>query len=120
MARLFRTVGRPFGADDERLDSQQQQERCVAFGGTPCGDLVGRQRVALVGSLKSVTIPARSSTAALNAELCDGSGTVRIVWIGRRDIAGIHVGRCLRVEGLVSVHDGEATMYNPKYELLPS
>ena len=44
---------------------------------------------------------------------------VRLVWLGRRTIAGIEPGRRLRASGLVSRVDGRALIFNPRYELAP-
>ena len=100
------------------LHAAEEQERSTKLGGTPCSNLTGRRRVTLVGSLRSVTLRPHGGVPALEAELFDGSGTVRLVWLGRREIAGIHAGRRVRVEGLVAVNDEIAVMYNPRYELL--
>ena len=56
-------------------------------------------------------------TPALEAELFDGTGSVVLIWLGRREIPGIDTGRCVRVEGLVACSEGRKVMYNPSYEL---
>ena len=71
-----------------------------------------------VDGSRSVTLQPRAGVPALEAELFDGTGTVTVIWLGRREIAGIQAGRRIRVEGLVAVNEGRAVMYNPKYELL--
>ena len=53
----------------------------------------------------------------LEAELYDGSGTITVVWLGRRRIAGIEPGRQIRVVGRIGVHDAQRLMFNPRYEL---
>jgi hypothetical protein len=100
------------------VHAAEEQERSSRLGGTPCSDLRGRRRVTLVGSLRTVTLRPRGGVPALEAELFDGSGTVTVIWLGRREIAGIHAGRRIKVEGLVAVNEGQALMYNPRYELL--
>ena len=69
--------------------------------------------------LRSVTLRPREGVPALAAELYDGSGTLDLVWMGRREIAGVEPGRRLRAEGLVCVVDGRRTLFNPCYELRP-
>jgi hypothetical protein len=64
-----------------------------------------------------VTLRPRGGVPALEAELYDGSGVITLVWLGRRRIAGIEPGRCLRVEGRVGLHAGQRIMFNPRYEL---
>lgn len=84
----------------------------------PVARAVPRERVRVVGQLCSVNEdPAESRW--LEAELDDGSGTVVLVWMGRRAIRGIEVGRRLAAEGCLSGVAGRPTIYNPRYELLP-
>jgi len=78
-----------------------------------------RQFVRLRGVLRTVTLRPRGGVPALEAELFDGSGTLTVVWLGRRRIAGITPGRSVQVEGRIGVHDGARTLYNPRYELMP-
>jgi len=49
--------------------------------------------------LRTVTIQPRGGSPSLQAELWDGSGSVDVVGIGRRRIAGIEPGRVIRAEG---------------------
>jgi hypothetical protein len=102
------------------LEAEERQEEVVEQGGTPvekCGD---RQQVCVVGVLRTVTIQPRGQSPALQAELWDGSGTVELVWIGRRRIGGVEPGRVLRAEGRITVRDGKRVMFNPRYELRPT
>ncbi len=64
--------------------------------------------------------PTSRGAPALDAELWDGSGTVTLVWLGRRRIKGIDPGRSIVVRGRVSVIDGQRTIFNPTYELRPT
>jgi hypothetical protein len=56
----------------------------------------------------------------LEAELYDGSGTVTLIWLGRRRIRGIDPGRSVVVHGRLTKQDGRPTIYNPAYELRAS
>lgn len=76
-----------------------------------------RARVRVQGTLESVSLRPRGGVPALEAELYDGSGTLTVVWLGRRHIMGIEPGRCVRVEGRIGRPDGEPVMFNPRYEL---
>ncbi|MDO9377501.1 MAG: OB-fold nucleic acid binding domain-containing protein [Nocardioidaceae bacterium] len=76
-----------------------------------------RELVTVHGVLRSVTLRPRSGVCALEAELYDGSACLRVVWLGRRQIAGIATGRQLTVVGRLSVQEGERVMFNPRYEL---
>jgi hypothetical protein len=100
-------------ADEERADAHG------IAGCMPVSDVPDRHRAMVSGVLRSVTLRPREGVPALEAELYDGSGTIDLVWLGRREISGIEPGRRLRVEGLACAIDGRRTMYNPRYELRP-
>lgn len=78
-----------------------------------------RTRVTVDGTLCSLTLRPRGGVPALEAELTDGTGTVTLIWLGRRRITGISPGRALRAEGRISVQDGVRVMFNPRYQLRP-
>ncbi len=113
----LRSVLRRLTRSQTQADAVEEQERSRRLGGTPCSELTGRRRVRLAGSLRSVTLRPRAGVPALEAELFDGTGSVVLIWLGRREIVGIDAGRQVRVEGLVSCSEGRKVMYNPTYEL---
>ena len=100
-------------ADEERQDAHR------SVGCTPVDQLSTRSRASVSGVIRSVTLRPREGVPALEAELYDGSGSLDLVWLGRRDIAGIAPGRRLKIEGLVCLVDGRRTVFNPRYELRP-
>lgn len=69
------------------------------------------------GDLVAVRCRPVGSSPALEAELYDGSGVIRLVWMGQRQISGIEPGRTLTAEGMLGVHRGRKTMFNPRYRL---
>ena len=99
-------------ADDERVESTK-------VGCTAVADLPDRSRATVNGVLRSVTLRPRQGVAALEAELYDGTGTVDLIWLGRREISGIDPGRRGSFEGLVCQIEGRPIIYNPRYELAP-
>ena len=50
--------------------------------------------------------------------LGDSTGTISVVFLGRRSIAGIFVGTHLEVEGMVGVHKARLAVLNPTYRIL--
>jgi len=116
----FRRALHRLTSPDDVLEAEQRQEAAVEQGGTPVGRCADRQRVCVVGTLRTVTIQPRGHSPSLRAELWDGSGAVDLVWIGRRRIAGIEPGRVLRAEGRITQRDGVRVMFNPRYELRPA
>ena len=104
----------------QQYHAEQEQQAAARAGGTPIRELGVRERATICGTLRAVTLRPRAGVPALVAELYDGSGSLGLVWLGRRQIAGVEPGRRIRVEGLVTESGGTAVIFNPRYELLPS
>ncbi len=85
---------------------------------TSIEDAPDRLPVLLEGTLRTVTLRPRGGVPALEAELADGTGSIILVWLGRRRIIGVGAGAVMRVQGRVGLHDGARTMFNPRYELI--
>lgn len=115
-SRIRRSLGRLASTQDD-LEAEELQEGVRRAGCTPVSQCGDRQKVMLAGTLRSVTLRPRGGSPALEAELYDGSGTVTVVWLGRRRIAGVQPGRGIVVEGRISWQDGERVLFNPGYEL---
>jgi DNA/RNA endonuclease YhcR with UshA esterase domain len=113
-ARLSRWASLP-----ETLHAEHEQEQAARLGGIRVADLELRRRATVCGTLRSVTLRPRAGVPALVAELYDGTGTLAVVWLGRRQIAGVEPGRRMRVEGMVTQTDGRPMLFNPRYELVP-
>jgi hypothetical protein len=116
MSRLLSSVSAP-KAQQEIEDAKSQVR---AAGATPIVDCSGGSRSTVCGVLKSVSLRPRAGVPALEADLFDGSGQLRLVFLGRRSIAGIEPGRRLTATGRVNCRDDQAIMFNPRYQLLPS
>ena len=78
------------------------------------------QTVTVRGMVRSVTMRPRSTVPALEIELYDGSGSVSVIWLGRRRIPGIDPGRTIVVHGRLTCNAADPTIYNPRYELKPA
>lgn len=116
---LFRRALHRLSADPDELDAEDLQEDTADVGATPVVACAERERVCVYGVLRTVTLRPRAGAPALEAQLYDGSGTVELVWLGRRRIAGIEPGRALVVHGMMTVTAGQRTIFNPVYELRP-
>lgn len=101
--------------DDERLEAGASDAGCALA--RECGR---GQLVRLAGQLRTVVYTPRTNLPTLEAELYDGTGTVTLVWLGRRRIAGIEPGRALTVQGRLALRDDQKVIYNPFYELRPT
>jgi len=77
-----------------------------------------RQRVDLTGRVKSMQVQPWSGIATLVVNLADERGQIQVVFLGRRDLPGLVVGRKLRVQGMVGQHRGQLALLNPTYEFV--
>ncbi len=77
-----------------------------------------RDRVDLTGRVKAMQVQPWSGIATLEVTLADEHGHIQVVFLGRRDIPGLTVGRQLRVQGVVGRHRGRLALLNPSYRLL--
>lgn len=114
--RLRRVLQR-LAPSQQEIENRELQRDVRATGCTRIQDAHDRERVVIRGTLRHVTLRPRAGTPALEAELYDGSGSVTVVWLGRRRIAGVEPGVALLVEGRMSTQDGVRVIYNPRYEL---
>ena len=103
-------------SDDENDELREESER---VGATPICDLPNRERADVCGTVRSVTLRPRADIPALVVEIYDGSRPLHLVWLGRREILGIHTGVQLRATGRVSYYRGVPTIFNPFYEIVP-
>ncbi|ARD41781.1 OB-fold nucleic acid binding domain-containing protein [Actinomyces gaoshouyii] len=117
LARL-RSLGRSredLDADDE---ARVAGERLAKLGAVEIAGIVPRHRVRVTGVLRAVTYRPSEARPVLVGQLFDGTGSVDLVWMGRRRIVGIEPGARLAVEGMVVAGRTRPTIFNPAYELL--
>lgn len=115
-SKLRRSISNWANADDQHA----RELRATTKAGfcdliADCSD---RTPVRLRGTLRTVTLRPRGGVPALEAELFDGSDSLMLVWLGRREIAAITPGRSLEVQGRIGRHGRDRIIYNPRYTLL--
>ena len=119
-SRLRRTIARWASTDDQHARDMRATFAADEVAGVDrIGEAMDRERVRLRGTLRTVTLRPRGGVPALEAELYDGTGSIVLIWLGRRQIAGVVPGRSMSVQGRIGRHDGQRIMYNPRYELMP-
>lgn len=116
---LRRAVNRLASSAKEH-EAAELQKDCVEIGATLIASLPDRERVRVAGTLRTVTLRPRAGVPALVAELYDGSGSMSLIWLGRRQIAGIEPGRGIVCYGRVTRDGATAVLFNPSYELRPT
>ena len=104
-------------ADDHSIDAEELRADAVSAGCEPLSSCRKGKVVTVTGRLKSVVYTPRETVPTLEADLYDGSGSVTLVWLGRRRIPGIEPGRTVTARGRFAACDGKRVIYNPWYEL---
>jgi hypothetical protein len=105
-------------ASEAELDAEDLREQAKRKSGCQPVQLAQRgQCVNVTGRLRTVVYTPRTNLPTLEADLYDGSDVVTLVWLGRRQIAGIEPGRALTASGRVAMRDNRKVIYNPYYEL---
>ena len=104
-------------ADDHTIDAEQLRDEAASAGCEAVSACQKGKVVTVTGRLKSVVYTPRETVPTLEAELFDGSGSVTLVWLGRRRIPGIEPGRTLTARGRFGSFEGREVIYNPWYEL---
>ena len=115
--RGLRGLLRRLTASEEELDAELLREETRKAGCVLALQVQRGQFVSVTGRLRTVVYTPRTNLPTLEADLYDGSDVVTLVWLGRRQIAGIEPGRALTARGRVAIRDGRKVIYNPYYEL---
>ncbi|MCU1379662.1 MAG: nucleic acid binding OB-fold tRNA/helicase-type [Acidimicrobiales bacterium] len=77
-----------------------------------------RQRVCVEGRIRSMRILPLADVPSLECVLTDGTGSLSVIFHGRREIPGIAVGTRLQVRGTAIDHHGRLAILNPGYTLV--
>ena len=72
----------------------------------------------VAGRVHSVRIRPRAEVATLECVLRDDTGSTTLVFLGRKQIAGIEPGAVLQATGRVGSNLGRFEIINPEYQLL--
>src|SRR3954463_13691335 len=115
-SKLRRTISAWANADD--MHARELRETTRKGDCDLIADCRDRSPVRLRGTLKTVPLRPRGGVPALEAELFDGSDSLTLVWLGRREIAGISPGSSVEGQGRIGRNGTERIIYNPRYTLL--
>jgi amino acid transporter len=116
------SLGRPRRGmpSNEQLQIADLQDHVMKLNATPIGTCHDRDVALVAGTVRAVTAGPRGISPSVRADLWDGSGSLTLIWLGRRHIPGIEPGRRLLARGRIATVRGSHTIYNPDYELRPS
>jgi hypothetical protein len=85
---------------------------------TPIGDIRWRTHARIKGKIRSMRVQPWADVASLECVVLDETGGVLLVFLGRRKVAGVELGRALVAEGMVGQSRGYLAILNPDIELL--
>ena len=90
----------------------------VPEGAAPIASVSYRQRARVAGRVRSVRVQPWSGVATLECQVVDASGGILVVFLGRKQVAGIAPGAKIVVEGMVGDHGGRLAILNPDYRII--
>jgi RecG-like helicase len=104
-------------ASRSELEAADLQDEFQSEAAEPINRCVPGAMIDVVGTVKSVTVQPQCHSPALEVQLYDGTGSLTLIWLGRRQIAGIQPGRRMAVHGRLTCSTQNPTLFNPRYEL---
>jgi RecG-like helicase len=104
----------------EQVEAGELSSQVAAEGADAIASCVRGQPVTICGTIRSVTLRPRAKAPTLEAEVYDGSGHLTLVWLGRRRLSGVDVGRSITAHGRLTCPQGDPMIYNPSYRLFPA
>ncbi|MCU1391417.1 MAG: nucleic acid binding OB-fold tRNA/helicase-type [Ilumatobacteraceae bacterium] len=77
-----------------------------------------RQRAMVAGRVRAMRIQPWGGNPSLEVSLADETGSLTVVFFGRRAIGGVTLGSVMTITGTVGLHRGIVAILNPSYTLL--
>ena len=98
----------------EQLSEQAHERGAIAISACERG-----REARVCGTIRSVTLRPKERQHTFEAEVFDGTGLLTLVWLGRRSLAGVEVGRMIEARGRVTCPRDHPIIFNPDYQLRP-
>lgn len=117
MDRLKGFFKRLFASAEDVAASEERSVASRQVAVTLIENASDRQKSSFSGVVRSVVFNPELAQARLEVELYDGTGALSLVWLGRREVAGIVPGARLTATGMVTMVKGRPALYNPAYVL---
>lgn len=116
MGVLRRLLDRLSESDETRLAEETRAWADTVEGSVRIADAPMRQPVRIAGVIRRMTVLPMEGKEALQALISDGTGEVTVVFMGRRGIGGLSLGKRVVVEGVLGEHRGDVRLVNPRLE----
>ena len=114
----FRSWLRSFYASDEDLAAYELSEQAEIRGSTLIEEIDRGKPIQVTGVVKSATVRPNTQVPTYEVEVFDGSGSLTVIWQGRKHVTGVEPGTRIEVEGRVTFLSGKPCLHNPVYKIL--
>jgi amino acid transporter len=84
----------------------------------PMGNVRWRDRVTVRGRVRAMRVAPQHDSPTLELVLQDETASMSVVFLGRRELAGVHIGTVMEASGTVGLHKARLAILNPRYRLL--
>jgi len=116
----FRSWLRSFYASDEDLAAYELSEQAEIRGSTLIEEIDRGKPIQVTGVVKSATVRPNTHVPTYEVEVFDGSGSLTVIWQGRKHVTGVEPGTRIEVEGRITFISGKPCLHNPVYKILSS
>ena len=116
MGVLRRLLDRLNESDETRLAEETRAWADTVEGSVRIAEAPLRQPVKIAGVIRRMTVLPMEGKEALQALVSDGTGEVTVVFMGRRGIGGLTLGKRVVVEGVLGEQRGDVRIVNPRLE----
>lgn len=113
--RVRRLVERLLTNDDALLADPDAD--VVAVPAQPISSIQARELAHVRGEIVSIYPSPPGQPLDCQVDVFDGTGHVRLIWMGRQRIPGVDVGTTVRVSGRVAALNQRLVIYNPAYTI---
>jgi hypothetical protein len=120
MGFFKRTFGKLSQDEGERRAATVREWASAQPGVTLISDAQPRTLARVAGIVEGIRVRPREGLPAIEAVVTDGSGTVTAVWLGRRGLSGLQLGRKIVLEGRLAGDPRSLQIMNPRYEFAGS
>ena len=85
---------------------------------TRIAELVPRHRATVAGRVRAFSVQPWGGNLALECTLADETGSITVVFFGRREIGGVRLGTIMSITGVPGEHHGMRAILNPEYAII--
>ncbi len=85
---------------------------------TRIASLSSRERSTVAGRVRAIRVHPWAGNPALECTLADETGSITVIFFGRRGIGGVRLGTVMKVTGVAGEHHGRRAILNPEYTII--